>query len=520
MLPKMMAFLACLLSFPAFAQQPHRGELKFEPFALVTFDGQSHPAELGHLSVPENRGTRKNNNDKNDKNKKDKNKSSARLIQIAFIRLKSSATHTAAPIVFLAGGPGIPGSGISRVPVYYELFEKLRQVADVILLDQRGSGMSSPNLNDCPASGDFPADAFANRQKFVDALAHATSKCSEYWRKKAVDVTAYNTEENADDIDDLRQALGAEKISLLGHSYGTELGLAVIRRHGAVVERAALAGAEGPGDHDTTPSVSDLQLQKISDLVASSANVGQGKEKEKAAPDLVSLFRQDRELLQKQPASITIVAKKSNQPVNLTVGSVALEFFARQMLADGRSVGSPPALLQSVSARDYSLLQGKLEGLYNGLDSGITLMGRTMDCSGATPAARLPQIENEARASLFNEVSRIDVQPEVCQAAIGAFTLDPQYFASLYSLTPTLFLNGSLDANTPPMKAEHMRWGFPHSTYIVIENGFHETLPDDDVQAVVVDFFKGQDVSDRRVKFEVPRFLSLDEAKQRAARPH
>ena len=160
MLPKMMAFLAAgLLSFPAFAQQPHRGELKFEPFALVTFDGQSHAAELGHLSVPENRGTRKNNNDKNDKNdknKKDKNEDSARLIQIAFIRLKSSATHPASPIVFLAGGPGIPGSGISRVPVYYELFEKLRQVADVILLDQRGSGMSSPNLNDCPASATSP----------------------------------------------------------------------------------------------------------------------------------------------------------------------------------------------------------------------------------------------------------------------------------------------------------------------------------------------------------------------------
>jgi pimeloyl-ACP methyl ester carboxylesterase len=452
--------------------------------------------ELGRLWVPENRRGK-----------------SQRLIQIAFLRLKSSAVTPAAPIIYLSGGPGVPASGMARVPVYYDLFEKLRQVADVILLDQRGSGMSSPNLDDCPTDGRFPADAFANREKFTRALAHATGNCSWYWRSKGVDVTGYNTEESADDVEDLREALGATQIGLLGHSYGTELAFAVIRRHGESVQRAVLAGVEGPGDHGTAPTVLDLQLKKIAYLVASDPAVG------KEIPDLVSLFQHDADRLDDHPVELTITKQTTKKPLSLTVGSVALRFITEQMLSDGRSVSRLPALLQSINKGDYSLLQQQTEGLYNDFDSGITLMGRTMDCSAKTPPERLLQTASEAHTSLFGDVSRIDMQPEVCKEALGTFALSPEYFAPLYSPLPVLFLSGTFDADTPPMKAERMRWGFPHSTHIVIENGFHETLPAEGVQAIVLDFLKGEDVADRHVVLQAAHFLSLDEAKHSQGPP-
>lgn len=399
----------------------------------------------------------------------------------------------------------MPASVMGRVPVYYDLFEKLRRVADVILLDQRGSGMSSPNLDNCPTDGKFPVDALATRQKFVHALAHATGNCSWYWRSKGVDVTGYNTEESADDVDDLRQAIGATKISLLGHSYGTELALSVIRRHGEAVERAALAAVEGPGDHDTMSSVLDLQLQKISRLVANDSA--------QKIPDLVSVFRDDIEKLRTQPATLTVTKASAKKSVDLTVGPVALEFIVQHMLTNGRAVSSLPALLQSVRLGDYSLLQQPVENLYNDFDAGITLMGRTMNCSAGTPAERLPQTESEARMSLFRDVSRIDMQPEICKEALGNFSLGAEYFSPLYSDVPALFLSGTLDADTPPMKAARIQWGFPRSTLIVVENGFHETLPAAEVQEVVVDFFKGNDVAARHIGFETPHFLSLEEAK-------
>ena len=498
MLSRLVTFLVAslVLVLPAFSQQARHGKVTFEPYTLTTYDGQSHPAELGRLWVPENRRGK-----------------SPRLIQIAFVRLKSSAVKPAAPIIYLSGGPGVPASAMARVPVYWNLFEKLRQVADVILLDQRGSGMSSPNLDDCPTDGKFPSDAFASRQKFVHALAHATGNCSWYWRSKGVDVTGYNTEESADDVEDLREALGATQISLLGHSYGTELAFAVIRRHGKSVQRAVLAGVEGPGDHDTAPMVLDLQLKKMAYLVASDPGLG------KEIPDLVSLFQQDAERLDDHPVELTITKQTTKKPLSLTAGSVALSFVTEQMLSDGRSVSHLPALLQSINREDYSLLQQQMEGLYNDFDSGITLMGRTMDCSAGTPPERLVQTESEARASLFGDVSRIDMQPDICKEALGSFSLGPEYFAPLYSTVPVLFLSGTFDADTPPMQAERMRWGFPHSTHIVIKNGFHETLPAERVQAVVVDFLKGEDVDDRNVVLPAPHFLSLDEAKHSQGPP-
>jgi fermentation-respiration switch protein FrsA (DUF1100 family) len=81
------------------------------------------------------------------------------------------------------------------------------------------------------------------------------------------------------------------------------------------------------------------------------------------------------------------------------------------------------------------------------------------------------------------------------------------------STLPALFLSGTLDTNTPPFHAEEVRWGFPNSTHLIIENSGHEMLPSPEVQAVIVDFFKGADVSNRNVSFPRPRFVSVEEAK-------
>jgi len=212
-----MVFLClfCLLAPPLHSQQPRAGAISFEPYSLKTYDQQEHPAELGKLWVPENRS-----------------KSAGKLIQLGFVRLKSRATSPQPPIVFLAGGPGVPGTGMARVPIYFRLFERLQGIADVILLDQRGTGLSTPNLQ-CPKTNrPLPADMWETREKAAQALTGLARSCAEHWTTQGVDVTAYNTNASGDDLEDLRRALGVERLSLLGHSHGTSLALATIRRHG------------------------------------------------------------------------------------------------------------------------------------------------------------------------------------------------------------------------------------------------------------------------------------------------
>src|ERR1700691_4177312 len=89
------------------AQAPE-SQVRIEPFTFNTFDGKAYPAELGKLTVPE-----------------DRKSNSGRTIQVAFIRLIHRGEKAGTPLVFLPPGPGIPGSILGRVPVYFRLLDRL-----------------------------------------------------------------------------------------------------------------------------------------------------------------------------------------------------------------------------------------------------------------------------------------------------------------------------------------------------------------------------------------------------------
>jgi hypothetical protein len=80
-------------------------------------------------------------------------------------------------------------------------------------------------------------------------------------------------------------------------------------------------------------------------------------------------------------------------------------------------------------------------------------------------------------------------------------------------MLPTLFVSGTLDPNAPSSQAEEVRRGFPNGVHLIVENAGHESLPAAEIQNVIVDFFKGQDVSRRTVSLPRPRFISVEEAK-------
>src|SRR5262245_56881443 len=66
-------------------------------------------------------------------------------ITLAFLRLKSTSPQPGPPIFYLAGGPGGSGISLAKGP-RGSLFLPMREAGDVIALDQRGVGLSEPNL--------------------------------------------------------------------------------------------------------------------------------------------------------------------------------------------------------------------------------------------------------------------------------------------------------------------------------------------------------------------------------------
>src|SRR5690606_3248660 len=93
---------------------------------------------------------------------------------------------------------------------------------DVVLVDQRGTGGS--NLLQCPdilkemTDGATTGDEAATRTAMRDAAARCRDALSEH-----ADLRFYTTTDAVRDLDAVRQALGVERINLLGISYGTRV---------------------------------------------------------------------------------------------------------------------------------------------------------------------------------------------------------------------------------------------------------------------------------------------------------
>jgi pimeloyl-ACP methyl ester carboxylesterase len=494
MRPAALVVLCHLLAaLPCAAEEPPR--LAFEPYVVQGFDGVARQGEIARLKVKVQRA-----------------RPSAGSIELAVLRLATTAGMPGDPIVFLMGGPGIGASLMARVPPYAQLFERLRALADVILLDQRGTGLSSPSL-DCPAR-ERPLDpgAFESRAALLAEMRAELEPCLAAFRAKGVEPAAYNSQESAADVSDLRQALGARRVQLLAYSYGSELALTVMREHAEAVSRAVLAGVRGPDRSLKLPSVFELKLRRIARLAAESPAFAGTLE----GPD--DLVARVERLLGSKALPLRVLVARQAPPVRveLRVGREGLQMLIGQSLDSARL----PALILSLEQGDTRVAARMLEPLYNSLSrGGSSLMARAVNCSTGGSPERWAQARAEAEWALLGlPLDDAMVSSEYCRA-LGDVELPAATRRPFAAEVQALFLSGELDSQTPPAQAEEVRYGFRRGVHIVIGGARHEMLVFPAVQDVVVAFFAGQDVSGRRLAVEPEPFLGIEEAASRPCGP-
>lgn len=159
------------------------------------------------------------------------------LIEIAFVILFSNASNPRPdPLIYLEGGPG--GSAILGIDDWVE--SEFREEFDIILVDQRGTGYSAPSLS-CLAYVDY--DDYEYDDEYYAA-------CIDELQALNLDFAAYHTVNNATDIAYLIEALQEEfdygQANLLGISYGTRLGLALMRDWPELIRAAVLDSVYPP----------------------------------------------------------------------------------------------------------------------------------------------------------------------------------------------------------------------------------------------------------------------------------
>lgn len=455
----------CLLGADA---RPARkaGDLTWRPWTLETSSGEKVEAELGTLLVPESR-----------------RRPDGRLLELSFVRLKSLSPKPGPPIVYLAGGPGGSGIDAAKGP-RHPLFAALRQVADVIALDQRGVGMSAHILMLCRESWLHPVDHPGDRDEMIALARQHSRACADFLARNQIDAASYNTEESADDLDDLRRALGAPRISLLGVSYGTSLALTAVRRHPGTIDRAVLAGVEGPGRELRRPNEIQALLAEIDRLVredpAARAQV----------PDFLGLVRSVLDRLGRQPETVEVLDRLSGRKVSVAAGRFDLQMMTAQALASSEGIRSLPAEYLKMSQGDFSSLA---EFVYRRRKGWLgQSMPYLVRCSMGAPPERMAEILAEEKETLLGRAADFPY-PEIC-AGWGLPAPSPESWAPVRSEIPVLLLSGTLDGRTPPANATEVARNLPNAVQILIEGAGHGDdllLSSPEIQAAIVEFLRG-----------------------------
>jgi pimeloyl-ACP methyl ester carboxylesterase len=148
-------------------------------------------------------------------------------IPITFaVRRPSDRSRPSRGAIFaVEGGPGYGSIGSARY--YVHMLGPLLRTRELVLVDMRGTGHS--RAIDCPGL-----------QSGRSSDTRGVAQCA---RLLGRDYGSYRTSAAADDIDDVRRALGLETISLYGDSYGTFLSQSYAFRHGRRLDALVLDSA-------------------------------------------------------------------------------------------------------------------------------------------------------------------------------------------------------------------------------------------------------------------------------------
>ncbi len=205
-----LAFMLLMTLFilPVYAQD-YTPEFEADDCMFIIPDGVE--IECGWLIVPE---------DRNDPD------GATIYVAVAIIYSQSDDPEPD-PVIYLEGGPG--GSALAAVDAWAE--SALLTNRDLILVDQRGTGYSEPSLN-CPEV-DEDSDS-------------PTEDCYNRLLDEGVNLSAYNSRENAADIADLIAVLDYDEANLYGISYGTRLALTIMRDRPERIRSVIIDGVYPP----------------------------------------------------------------------------------------------------------------------------------------------------------------------------------------------------------------------------------------------------------------------------------
>ena len=364
------------------------------------------------------------------------------------------------PVFFFAGGPGQSAIALAG-PISQQLRRTLNR-RDVVLIDQRGTGLSAPLQ--CPEPSPLMplAEATDPAQQ-----AQVLKDCAQALKKLPYgDLRLFTTVLASQDAEAVRLALGAAQVNLVGGSYGTRAALDYLRQFPQAVRRVVLDGV-APPDMVLPASFSPDSQAALDQMLADC-------EAEAACRTRFPTLRADwAALLASLPREVTVKHPVTAQPERFVLQrDMALSLVRTPLYSPALASALPLVISEAAGGRFDAML-----GLGLAMSSRRSLQLAVGMHFSVVCAEDVPRLGNSAEtagadfgdqfASLYRSVC---ADWPRAQVPADFYTLPP-------TRAPTLVLSGGLDPATPPRHGARVAQALgPLARHVVVPHAGHGVM--------------------------------------------
>ena len=412
-------------------------------------------------------------------------------IRVAVAVIKDqSEHHQPDPVMLLSGGPG--EKTVHNAPAMAQVLAPIHPNRDLIVFDQRGAGLSEPAL-ECPEFMQAFFDLLdeVDPNVAVQTTFDALMTCRDRLVSEGHNLSAYNTTQNAADVNAIHIALGYDQVNLYGGSYGSLLAQATMRDYPEGIRSVVLTSVLPlekslfvEGSTTIAKAIMHLLDTCATDEVCSSAY-----------PDLQEVLFEVIDRLNADPIPITVTNPLDGQSYDALLTGDAVFGNLVSVLYQTPLIPALPQAIYDVYNGDYELMT-RLSSirltLLDAISRGMTfsvlctedLIGRTPEDLLNTRAALPRQLVGTADPKVIVEYGSFGICGNWPVQEADASIKEP-----LVRDIPTLILGGEFDPVTPPeygrLVAEHLS----HSYFVEFPGVGHFIIADECARSIAGVFF-------------------------------
>jgi pimeloyl-ACP methyl ester carboxylesterase len=397
-------------------------------------------------------------------------------IELFVARLASTAIDPARDaFTIINGGPG--GSSIDMLVDFRSVVEVFSRERDIIVIDQRGTGRSTPLT--CEDLTDFDVESFDPA-----TTVKLTRQCLDQLPQ---DPRYFSTTVAVEDLEALRRELGYERLSLYGVSYGTRVVQQFMRQYpdstraavidGVVPPAKVLGGAVAIHSNNTLNAVLD--------------RCKQDKECRSAFPELPAEFAQVSERLRSGaiPLELQHPVTGVQTPLDLVYGHMAA-WLRFALYAPEMSALIPLIIHQAAVDNNYTPIAANALMLIQSISSSINYgMHNAVVCTEDAPFFDNATIDYAALDATYLGREMYDTLKTMC-SVWPAGIRHPGMKAPLTSDIPTLVLSGQYDPITPPEWGEEAMAGLNNARHIIAHGQGHGVFSRGCIPQLVLKFIE------------------------------